>query len=110
MIGSYTKDSLINIISYDIDEFGVKVENIQENVKCKIFDYNKLVLGQSGQEVMGNMCIFMDKNINIDYTSFVKIGEKDRQIFNDSDKNWKVLQINRLGMFSRRVTEVIIGS
>lgn len=72
MILSYLTD-LIDIILPAVDEWGVVTKTTQSNIKARVEYSQKMVLNNSGQEVMGLADIFIDPSATITHESKIKV-------------------------------------
>ena len=106
MISSYLTD-LCDIYSYSTDEWGVKTETIQEDVKCRVEDFNRLVKNDQGQEVVGEMEIIFDSGVSINRNSKIVIKTKSG-IADDYDKKFIIQKLSSAAMFAKTHTEVIV--
>jgi len=106
MISNYLTD-LCDIYDYSLDEWGVKTETIQENVKCRVEDFNKLIKNDQGQEVVGEMEIIFDSDISINRNSKIVIKTKSGITY-DYDKKFVIQKLSSAAMFAKTHIEVIV--
>jgi hypothetical protein len=110
MISSYTKDK-IDILRNNIDQNGtITGTSNQLNVKARVEDYNKVVRNLEGQEVMGNMIIFLDPAIDIKYNDRIKVKERNGEAVQNPDKIYSVFTLQKLHGFRIMGWEIVIGS
>ena len=106
MISNYLTD-LCDIYDYSIDEWGVKTEAVQENVKCRVEDFNRLVKNDQGQEVIREMEIIFDLNVSINRNSKIVIKTKSGIVY-DYDKKFIIQKLSSAAMFTKTHIEVIV--
>ena len=92
--------------SYDIN--GVPTSSETNNVSARVEDYNRMLRNQEGNEVMGDMLIFLESNVSILYTDFIKIEKKNGVAFELDDKEFAIKRIDNTAGFSASHKEVYV--
>lgn len=106
MISNYLTD-ICDIYSYSIDEWGVKTETIDTDVKCRVEDFNRLIKNDKGQEVLGSMEIIFDSETSIDRNSKIVIKTKSGVNY-DLSKKFEIQKLSSAAMFVKTHIEVIV--
>ena len=95
MINSYCVD-LIDIIDSALDDYGgVTGTSTQQNVKCKIEDYGKIILNSKGQEVIAETIIFVPGTYTVQFKSRIKLKKRAGVTFQNADKEYAIKKLNR---------------
>lgn len=99
-------DSTIKIIHIHIDENGKKVETPSSDILCKINSYNKIIVNQKGEEVLGELKIRFSSDNVINYGDYIKIIKHQGDTI--TDKNWMIKKIDPVYDFGKLWTTVYI--
>jgi hypothetical protein len=102
----YMDEITIENITYDSD--GVDTTITITDVPARVEDFNKLIVDSKGQEVFGEMIIFIDPSYSISEESKVLIVKKYGQAYSNPTKKWKVLKAPILHMFKAHHREIYI--
>lgn len=92
-------DSTIKIISIHIDENGKKTETMSSEISCKINAYNKIVVNQKGEEVVGEMKIRFSSDNVIHYGDYIRIISHQGDMV--PIKNWMIKKIDPVYDFEK---------
>jgi hypothetical protein len=107
MISSYFTD-VIRIVTVSTDEWGVKTQTESADIKCRVEDLNELIKDDMGQEVIGEMCIFLRYTETLNFGDKVMIKTKSGMTYNQPDKMFIVKKRSQRAMFSSKYLEIIV--
>jgi hypothetical protein len=107
MISSYFTD-VIRTITVSTDINGVKTQTESADLNCRVEDINELIKDDKGQEVMGDMCIFLKDTITLNFGDKIIIKKKSGTTYNQPNKKFVVKKRSIRAMFNSKYLEVII--
>ena len=99
---------VVRIITCETDKHGVLTETEGSDIDARIKDYNRLVMDNKGQEVVGAMSVIISKGNAVSYGDKIKIRKRwgvDNEL---KDKKFVIKKIEGIGGFSQDLIRVII--
>ncbi len=109
MIGSYTKDK-IDILRDAKDKWGVSTRSFQLNINAHVEMENRVVRNIDGEEVTGEMTIFLDPSIDILYQDRIRVKELIGGAIQNPNKEYAIFALFKPHGFDIKTWEVVIGS
>ena len=96
----------IDIINVVTDGNGVLSKTILSGIKARVSEKNKLILNQSGKEVVSSGRIIISTGNTISYESKIKIKKICGTAYPKQNKEWQIQQLSRGHGFSNDFIEV----
>lgn len=105
MVNNYFIDKIV-IVSITEDKWSVKTESLSSELDSRVEDSNRLLLNKDGQEVMGDMLVFLDKDTTLKYDDKIIIKTKGGVAYEQPDKRFIIKKIALMQGFTGSHLEV----
>lgn len=99
MISTYLTDEII-LINCSVDSNGVKTETELSEEKARVFDYNRMIFGQDGKEILAEAKVLLEKTSTVKYGWKMKIKKRFGNTYELPDKKFVIKKIVHAGSFA----------